>query len=223
MKITNERNEEIFCYSIELRGVPQSFHAGNSNAPGESRDGSVELLIDEIPESPEREPERNGDDDEIAECEEWNLVLPRHVGKREERANESSVACHATMPDHENFEGIAQVLERIVEKHVAEAPADEHADDCPSEDIAPDFFGERNVSIALQSREQEVPEDEAREVEEPVPVDRKPEKGEGDCAGGEERDHQMPSYPYFPHCDSITHSPLCIKHVSARKPAICSP
>jgi hypothetical protein len=84
------------------------------------------------------------------------------------------------MPNHENFEGITQIQERIVEKHIAKATADEDADNCPSENVAPNFFGEREISIALQSRKKKISEDKTCEVEETVPVHIEAKNRQGD-------------------------------------------
>src|SRR3989338_5945668 len=123
MPEAHSSDEEIFSDRIELRGMPQSFRTGKCHAPRKRGDGSVELLIDEVPKAPKRQTDRDRDHGDVGKCEQGNLVLARHIQKRQGHAEETAMACHASLPHGKDLQRMTEEITGIVEKHVAEPSA----------------------------------------------------------------------------------------------------
>ncbi len=88
---------------------------------------------------------------------------------------------HATPPDRQDFGGIGQVIGRIVEQHLAEAAAHDHADDAPEQEIVQ--FGGFPAPLRIGARAPAPEQDEGgkgQHVHQPIPAHGEGAEGDGD-------------------------------------------
>ena len=82
---------------------------------------------------------------------------------------------HTSLPDTEKHEGIAQETIEVVEQHLAEAPADEHAEDGATRDEIANFVRRDDRKPALgQIEVDEIRDRKRRQVGESIPTHPEP-------------------------------------------------
>src|SRR4051812_21792981 len=96
---------------------------GKHHRPGHAliRRPAPQLAVDEVGQPPEKQsdrPDRGGD---IAERQDWEVVLPAKQYHRGDAAQEAAVKRHAALPQFENLGGMLNEKRKIVEQHVAGA------------------------------------------------------------------------------------------------------
>src|SRR6476469_1508216 len=105
----------------QVAGVPED------HTPGHSGDASPELAVDEVTHAPSSEAERRERRDEVHDAEVRSVMAPCRETHGEHHAEKAAVEGHAALPDGEDFERMAYVVARLVEKHIAQASAEDHA------------------------------------------------------------------------------------------------
>ena len=63
------------------------------------------------------------------------LLAPGDERHRRQHAEEAAVERHAALPDREDLQRMREVVARLVEQHVAQAPAEDHADDAAEQQV----------------------------------------------------------------------------------------
>ena len=103
--------------------MARGYAAAKQHAPGHVGDSTPEFAVDEIAQAPGGDARRDQRREEIHELQPGNAVLVREPEHRGEHAEEAAVEGHTALPDRENFQRMRKVERRLVEKHVAKAPA----------------------------------------------------------------------------------------------------
>src|SRR6266853_4788529 len=137
-------------------------------------DATPELAIDEISEATRRKTQWNQGSDEIR-----NLKPPlvSIVGKEPEcnqYAEKASMKTHSALPDREHVGGVFEIVERLVEQHIAE-PATEYRSENAVEKHVVDIARMPARQQVLTRAEFAENDDlhESEQVHEPVPAHRK--------------------------------------------------
>src|SRR5438874_1163779 len=101
---------------VDLRKNHRPWNVGRS---------THQLAVDEIAKPPGRKTQRAKRCDEIGHVEPA-LSTPRcEEPQGDQHAEKATVEAHATVPQLEDFERVSQVVERLVEQHVAEPAAED--------------------------------------------------------------------------------------------------
>src|SRR2546430_3011804 len=96
--------------------------------PRTARGAPDELAVDEVAEPSGREPERTQRRDEVGDVEPAPAALSRIEPEADQHAEKAAVEAHAALPDLEDLQRMNEVVERLVEQHVAESPAQDYAE-----------------------------------------------------------------------------------------------
>ena len=124
-----------------------------------------------LPEAAGGEPQRTQRRDEVGDFQPPLVTAVREPRQREEHADEAAVEAHAALPQRDDLQRVREVIERLVEKHVAEATSDDHAEDPVEEhvvDVARMPAGQQVLPCANLPEHDE--EHEADEIHEPIPA-----------------------------------------------------
>src|SRR5689334_20079176 len=127
-RLVVELAREIHLMQIVLRLAERFERARKDHAPRRVGVPAPELAADEIAEPAEPEPDRHERRDEIHDVEEVELVPARPDQRAREHAEEAAVERHAAFPDTEQAERMTDELRGVVEDHVADAAAEDHAE-----------------------------------------------------------------------------------------------
>src|SRR5690606_30616924 len=107
-------------------------HAVDDHGPRRvrARRRAPQLAVDEVADAPEAEPGRDPRRDEIGDGEKGLADVAGEEPDRDEHADQAAVERHAAFPSLEN---VQRVREQVlapgrIEDHVADAPADDHAE-----------------------------------------------------------------------------------------------
>ena len=112
--------------------------AGKDHRPGNDAGiggASVKLAVDEIGNAAEAQADGRGAAENVRDREIGHLALPGEETDGDDDAEQAAVEAHAPLPDHENFLRVGEVEARLVEQHVAEAPAEHHAQGAPQQEV----------------------------------------------------------------------------------------
>src|SRR6185369_7958067 len=134
-----------------------------------------QLAVDEVADSPCREPGRHARRDEVGDLEELALARAREERDRDDDAEEAAVKRHPALPDHEDLERMRSVVPRLVEQHVAEPAADDGAEDAVEEqilDVAPRPATLRELRQPRAPPGEKEEQREADQIRDAIPVDR---------------------------------------------------
>src|SRR6267378_3314052 len=111
-----EEREPLERELVELRRVTRRVaRAAKYHSPGQVRDASVELAVDEVPQPACRDAERTERRDEIHQPQESYLVAARRKRHGEDYAQQAAVEGHPALPHREDLERVRQVVARLVE------------------------------------------------------------------------------------------------------------
>src|SRR3989344_4140846 len=111
MEEAHTRNQEILHHRIEWSRMTQSLDSRDCHSPGEISNGTVELLIQKIPEPAKGESERCGYDCDVQETPEIHCFSLREEEESNSDSNESAVKRHPPPPHGEDF---PRVISKIV-------------------------------------------------------------------------------------------------------------
>ncbi len=92
---------------------------GEDDAEGHVSDASPMFSVYEVRESTEEDAEGREDGDDVGESEEGNIIFLCVPPSEEEESDGGSVEGHSAFPDGEDFEGVAEVEEGVIEEHEA--------------------------------------------------------------------------------------------------------
>ena len=124
-----------------------------------------------LPMRPAASPSGHKRRDEVGDLEPALAPHAREHPHRDEHAEEAAVEAHAALPDREDLERMRGVIERLVEEHVAQAPAEDHAEHAVEQhvvDVARMPAGEQVAPRAILPST--MTSTNASEVHEPVPA-----------------------------------------------------
>ena len=159
------------------RGVPR---VAEHHAPGQVGDPAPQLAVDEVAQAPGGKPEWRERRDEIHEAQVIDVVAPRGERHGEHHAEQSAVKRHAALPDGEDLQRMRGVVTRLVKEHVAQTPAQYHAEYREEQQIVELRAVDGRPAPVDPAHAQSPAGGEAREVHEPVPAHGKRADGEGD-------------------------------------------
>src|SRR5262245_26048751 len=177
----DEEQEALKGELVELRRMPRRVaRVAEHHAPRYVGDPPIELAVDEIAHAAGREAERAERRDEIREPEELHPLAPRVHRHRDDDAEEAAVERHAALPDGEGLERVRCVVARLVEEHIAQPPAEDHAEDGEEDEVV-ELLARDGRAASDDSPDSEPPRrGEAHEVHEAVPAHGQRPDGEGD-------------------------------------------
>jgi hypothetical protein len=152
--------------------------------PGHVRDAPDQLGIDEVAHAPGSQTQRHQRRDEIGQLEEAPVDAPREQRRCHQHAEKAAVETHAASPDGRNFVPVLEVIGGLVEKHVAQSPAQHHAEHAPEQQIVDLLHVERRSTLRRQPARMHAAEqhetDEGQQIHEAVPAHGQRADFEGD-------------------------------------------
>jgi hypothetical protein len=95
------------------------FICGKDHRPGDLSDTTIELPVDEIPDSPETQPNGGSHNKKVSNLPERLFIFPGKKDPDEEDADQPSMKGHAPMPDGKDLEGIGEVHLEIIKKNIS--------------------------------------------------------------------------------------------------------
>ncbi len=183
----HEEEEALEGGLVELRRVARAGQqpvrraglgglAGEDHRPGGGRRAAPELAVDEVGEAAEEEADRGGGRDGVADAEDGQAVAQREADDAGGDAEKAAVEGHAALPDGKDFRGMGGEVRRLVEEDVAEAPAEDDAEDHPGEQVVGLLRRERRLAAperrAAGEEDDVAPaEEKAGDVGERIPAD----------------------------------------------------
>ena len=148
--------------------------------PRQRRAAAPELAVDEITHAPRGDAERHQRRHEVHQAQIIDAMAPRGEAHREHHAKQPAVERHASLPHGEDLQRMARVVPGLVEQHVAQAPAENHAEHREKQEIVE--LRARHGREALADAPQAEPPagGEAEQVHEAVPAHREGPHGKSD-------------------------------------------
>ena len=161
---------------LHVAGLRENHHPRQAGVG----DPAPQFAIDEIADPPGGQSERHQRGDEVGDVEPGDPVLARPQTHGGEDAEEATVKRHATLPDGKDLQRVSQVVAGLVEQHLPQAAADDHAEHAVEQQV-----------VQLPDREQAgaranavTPEDdklnESDQIHQTVPAHRQRAEREGD-------------------------------------------
>ena len=145
---------------------------GELDGPRDGGDAAEELAIDEVGQATEEDADGGAADEGVAQADPGDLVFAGIPEAEESDAGDAAMAGHAALVDEEEDPGGADELVEVVEQHVAEATAEDDAEEGDEGDEVSDSGRLQLGEAALgQVAHDAVGEVEAEDVGEPIPVD----------------------------------------------------
>src|ERR1700690_4143596 len=95
----------------------------------------VELAVDEIADAAKEEADRYRLDDDVGERQDRQLASASEEHDRQGDAERTAVERHPALPQIERLDRVLDVIDQIVEQHVADAAAEHDAKRRPDEEI----------------------------------------------------------------------------------------
>ena len=78
---------------------------------------------------------------------------------------------HAAFPHFENIQRVGEIIGKFVKQYIAQAPAQNHADHAPSEEIVEHFFGKHRVARCNAAAAEPDKQHKADNIAERIPAD----------------------------------------------------
>ena len=179
-----EEQEALERDLVELRRMARerlAIDLREPHAPRHVGRPAGQLAVDEIADAPRREPGWNQRRDEIHRGEPAALAHRAEDRDRDEHADEAAVEAHAARPDLQDLQRMAQVMFRLVEEDVAQAPAEDHAEHAVEEHVVDILLGDAEAeALAHAPFAQDDHQHEREQVHEPVPAHGERAEAEGD-------------------------------------------
>src|SRR5579875_2583494 len=153
--------------------------ARKDHAPGQIGGTAEQLAIHEIGQAAEEEADRHGAADGVADHEEREAIAPAEEEQRQHDAEQAPVERHAAMPEGEDLAGMGEIIARLIEEHIADASPEDDAEGAPEHEVVHLRRGH-----GLGRRRRDPPhmppaEENAGDIGERVPADRKRPDAEG--------------------------------------------
>src|SRR5262245_11618786 len=143
---------------------------GELHRPGYFCDPSVELTVNEIGAASKEQTDRRGDNQIVAQISPRNFVPVRVVQSKQQQAEHSSVAGHSAFPNTKDRQWLAQHF-RLVEEHVAQRTADDHAKQrAASDEVAHSLWGKISEPAFSQPNKKQLAADKSKYVGQTVPA-----------------------------------------------------
>ena len=154
-------------------GTGRTASPRGSAPPTARRVGAApQLVVHEIGEAAEEQPERDAAGDIIVDPEPGQLLLAGEIEDSEAGADDAAVERHAAVPQLHDLDRVAADTSPIVEQDVAEASAQDDPERGVEDEVVGMAAGHRRAGL-LEQLEQVPPADEnPGEIGEPIPADR---------------------------------------------------
>ena len=123
---------------------------GKQHGPGQIGAGhaSPQLAIDEVADTPGGQTQRHQRGDEVGQLPEAALLLAGKQGHAHQHTEETTVEGHATLPHHEDFCRMAEVVARFVKQHLTQTSANHHAEHAVHQQVVQQFGSEEGMALA---------------------------------------------------------------------------
>jgi hypothetical protein len=139
-----------------------------------------EFAVDEIGEAPEQKAERRDDGGIVEDAERRTAARPGQEHNGYDDPGEAAVERHPALPQAEDRGRIGEILARIVEDHIGEAPAQNHPERAPGDEIVEVAPVHRRPRPPQHPPEQPPAAENADDIGEAVPADDERAEAEGD-------------------------------------------
>ena len=103
--------------------------------PGNIAGPAVQLAVDEICDTAQKEADRHLRADRIGDGEQVDFHNAGVEDHDNQHPKEPAVKGHAPLPDHQNFSRIGEVIARLIEQHVAKPAAHDDAEGAPHHQV----------------------------------------------------------------------------------------
>ena len=118
--------------------------------PGDIAGPAVQLAVDEIRDTAQKEADRHLRADRIGDGEQVDFHNAGVKDHDNQHPKEPAVKGHAPLPDHQNFSRIGEVVARLIEQHVAKPAAHDDAEGAPHHQVVGVALGQ---PVDARSRE----------------------------------------------------------------------
>src|SRR5690606_37409999 len=108
---------------------------GKHYRPGHVADAAEQFAIDEVGEAAEEQAERHRGGDDVDHRPGRDGARAGEEDHRQDGAEKAAMERQATMPDGEDLKRVGGEARQVVEKHIADAAADDDADGRPKDEI----------------------------------------------------------------------------------------
>ena len=146
-----------------------------------------------LPSRPAANAQRTQRRDEVHEAQPIDAVAARGEDHRQHYAKQPAVERHAALPDIEDLERVRCVVAGLVEQHVAQASAEDHAEHDEEQQIVELRAGDRRLAFGNSAHAEPPARREAGEVHEAVPAHGQRADRERDRVDVRMDQHQGPS------------------------------
>ena len=145
-------------------------HFLEADCPRHRRRRAPQLLIDEVGEPPEAQPQRNAAGDVIVDPEPGELLLVREVEDPERGADDSAVERHPAVPQFQHLHRMPQIFAEIVEQDVADAAAEDDPEGGVEYEVVGMAPSHRRAGLLEQLQHVPIADDDPGEVGDAVPA-----------------------------------------------------
>jgi hypothetical protein len=141
------------------------------HAPGQVREAPRQFAVDEVAHPPGPQAQGHQRRDEVHRRKPAQALQPAEDRDGDEHAQETAVEAHAPFPHPQYLERVVEVVHRLVEEHVAQAPAQDHPEHAVEQHVVHallrDAAGGRAARAILAQHDEG---HEGEHVHEPVPA-----------------------------------------------------
>lgn len=149
----HEQHQPLEKCLVEHRGVArQRPGAGEDHAPGQVGGPTPQLGVDEVADSTEEQADRYQRGNEVGDGEKGQSLTAGVDSHGDQHAQQPAVEAHAAIPDGEDRQGRVKQHARLVEQHIADSPAQYHAQRPVEEQIIDLRGGNRPVGRRARRR-----------------------------------------------------------------------
>ena len=183
-RVEPENDEQGHAFQgelVELRRVPrQLLRIGREDhRPRHIGRLAPEFGIDEITDAPGAQPNGDKGGNEVHQLEKFLAVAPRKDPGTQQHAQQTAMKRHATLPNLEDQRRIVDIGRQIVEQHIAQPPADDHAHGHPEHQVGKLVLVPNGIEAVQPTRCQQPGTADADQVHQAIPVDLQRAKRHG--------------------------------------------
>src|SRR3546814_13487491 len=118
----------------------------------------------------------------VAETQEIQLFLARHIPDGEQPPDDAAVQRHAAVPQLQDLQRIAEVIAEVIKEDIADAPADDDAEHRIEDHIVGVAARHRGAGLRDQPQQIPIADEDAGKIGEGVPADGEAKDAAGDIA-----------------------------------------
>ena len=98
---------------------------GKDHSPWNLCDPAIKLTVNEVSDSSQTQPDRDGDDDQVGNFPKGLFISPGEENSNDKYPDQPSMERHPSMPDGNNLKRVRKIYFKIVEEDIAQAGSDD--------------------------------------------------------------------------------------------------